>query len=126
MVATWWAGDCGDRSRLVQGMEVSPLVIVNISLCNDQNDGRGAASIFSPPNTQGRKRVSTVVEDHVTVAREVGRRYVFIVKDDITTTGLFQGDGEHLLTYRHIFEAIKLVGGECTNGVVCTACLPAR
>ena len=57
MVATWWASDCGDRSRRVQGAETAPSPTVSISLRDDQNDGRDIAPISGQTHTPNWKRV---------------------------------------------------------------------
>ena len=57
MVATWWASDCGDRSRRVQGAEGTPSPTVGVSLRDDQNDGRDIAPISGQTDTTNRKGV---------------------------------------------------------------------
>ena len=73
MVAAWWDRDSGSRGRLIQGMEGSPPASVSVSLCDDQNNGRGAAPISRQADTEVRERVSVVAESLVIV--EKGRAF---------------------------------------------------
>jgi hypothetical protein len=60
MVAARWTGGCGGRNRLVQGMEVSALVSITVSLRDDQNGGREVSPVSRQTNTQERKGLLTV------------------------------------------------------------------
>ena len=62
MVGSGWDGDDDGRGLLVQGVEAAPSSLARISYGDDQNDGWGAAPIFSQTDPQDRKRTVIGVE----------------------------------------------------------------
>jgi len=61
MVAPRWTGGHGGRNRPLPGMERPPAGTSRLSVCNDEDRGWRAASVFSETNPQRLKRV-TVAE----------------------------------------------------------------